>query len=132
MAKSVNSTDPCSKLRQINQVHKNKKTSNSPNHLSIPSCRQSRSTVIHVIIFIAFIGARGFLLYPSMKLVLFKTVEIVEVIVYVVKDEIFQALIIYERLGLRRRERETEGRRRERKRLTETVRDFRWRGGSQS
>ncbi|CAK9162922.1 unnamed protein product [Ilex paraguariensis] len=100
MAKSVNSTDPCSKLRQINQVHKNKKTSNSPNHLSIPSCRQSRSAVIDVIIFIAVIGACGFLLYPSMKLVLFETVEIVEVIVYVVKDEIFQAPMIYGCLGL--------------------------------
>ncbi|CAK9142508.1 unnamed protein product [Ilex paraguariensis] len=100
MAKSVNSTDPCIKLRQINQVHRNRKTPNSPNQFDIPSCGQSRWAVIDVIILIAVIGAFGFLLYPYVKPLSFGIVEIGGEIVYVVKDEIFQAPMVYGCLGL--------------------------------
>ncbi|CAL5367799.1 unnamed protein product [Camellia sinensis] len=93
MAKSVNSTDPCSKLR-------NKKIPNSPNQSSIPACQQSRSAAIDVLILIAVIGALGFLIFPSMKLLIFNSVEIVETMVYVVREEVSEDPIIYGCLGL--------------------------------
>ncbi|THF98322.1 hypothetical protein TEA_018721 [Camellia sinensis var. sinensis] len=93
MAKSVNSTDPCSKLR-------NKKIPNSPNQSSIPACQQSRSAAIDVLILIAVIGALGFLIFPSIKLLIFNSVEIVETMVYVVREEVSEDPIIYGCLGL--------------------------------
>ncbi|KAL6960776.1 hypothetical protein U1Q18_038538 [Sarracenia purpurea var. burkii] len=94
MANSVNPTDPCSKMRN------NKKPHNSPNHLSIPSCRQSRSAAIDVLILIAVIGACGFLLFPHLKLLTFHTIEIVGSIVFVAREEVLRAPMIYGSLGL--------------------------------
>ncbi|XP_059670351.1 uncharacterized protein At5g19025-like [Cornus florida] len=100
MSKSVNSTDSGLKLRQIHHVQKNKKSPNSPNHLNIPACERSRSAVVDVVILIAVIGACGFLLFPYIMLVFYKTAEIVGEIVYVVQDEILRAPMIFGCLGL--------------------------------
>uniref|UniRef100_A0A5B7B2B3 Ribosomal protein L34e superfamily protein n=1 Tax=Davidia involucrata TaxID=16924 RepID=A0A5B7B2B3_DAVIN len=93
MAKSVNSTDPCLKLR-------NKRAPNAPNHLSIPACRQSRTAVIDVVILFAVIGACGFLLFPYIKFLSYKIVEIVGTIMFVMKEEVSQTPMIYGCLGL--------------------------------
>ncbi|KAK4409862.1 hypothetical protein Sango_0059200 [Sesamum angolense] len=98
MAKSVNSGDPCLKLRQINQF-KNR-SSSSPNHLNIPACDQSRSAIIDVIILIAVIGACGFLLYPYAKILAHKTFELTEEVVDVVIEEIVRAPMVFGCLGL--------------------------------
>uniref|UniRef100_A0A5B7B0W4 Ribosomal protein L34e superfamily protein n=1 Tax=Davidia involucrata TaxID=16924 RepID=A0A5B7B0W4_DAVIN len=100
MAKSVNSTDQCLKLRQINQIQRNRKAPNSLNHLSIPACRQSRTAVVDVVILIAVVGAFGFLLFPYVMLLSYKIVEIVGTIMYVVKEEVLRAPMIYGCLGL--------------------------------
>lgn len=100
MAKSVNSTDPYLKLKQINQFHKNKKTSNPPNHLNIPACEQSRYAVIDVVILIAVIGACGFLLYPYARVLAHKTIELGEEVVEVVSEEIIRAPMVFGCLGL--------------------------------
>ncbi|KAA8530377.1 hypothetical protein F0562_005086 [Nyssa sinensis] len=100
MAKSVNSTVPCLKMRQINQVQRKPKAPNSLNHLSIPACRKSRSAVIDVVILIAVIGACGFLVFPYIKLLSYEIVKIVGTITYVVKQEVLQAPMIYGCLGL--------------------------------
>ncbi|KAK6128364.1 hypothetical protein DH2020_012643 [Rehmannia glutinosa] len=96
MAKSVNSTDPCSKPKQINHFHKNRKTSNSPNHL----CEQSRSAIIDVIILIAVICACGFLLYPYAKILAHKSLELTEEVADVVIEEICRAPLVFICLGL--------------------------------
>ncbi|PIN04266.1 hypothetical protein CDL12_11049 [Handroanthus impetiginosus] len=100
MAKSVNSIDSGLKLRQINQFHKNKKASNSQNHLNIPACEKSRSAIIDVIILIAVIGACGFLLYPYAKILSRKTVEVTEEVVEMVIEEIVRAPMVFGCLGL--------------------------------
>ncbi|KAL3525923.1 hypothetical protein ACH5RR_014295 [Cinchona calisaya] len=102
MAKSVNSTDPCLKPKQINQIHKKKIISNSnpQNHLNIPACEQSPSAVIDVIIMIAVIGACGVLLYPCVKSLMHTSSEFIEEAVYIFKEEIFQAPMIYGCFGL--------------------------------
>ncbi|KAK4426204.1 hypothetical protein Salat_1388900 [Sesamum alatum] len=101
MAKSLNSTDPCLKLRQINQF-KNKRASisSSPNHLNIPACDQSRSAIVDVIILIAVIGACGFLLYPYARILAHKTIELAEEVVDVVIEEIVRAPMVFGCLGL--------------------------------
>ncbi|XP_059643166.1 uncharacterized protein At5g19025-like [Cornus florida] len=100
MADSVNSIYPTLKLRQINQVQKNKKVPNSQNHSSVPVCHRSRSTVIDVVILIAVIGACGFLLFPYIKFVFHNIVETVGLIMYEVKQEVLSAPVIYGCLGL--------------------------------
>jgi hypothetical protein len=100
MAKSLKSTDPCSKPKQINQFHKNKKTSNSPNHHNIPACRQSRYAMIDLVILIAVIGACGFLLYPFARILLQKTFELGEEVVGVVREEILRSPMVFGCLGL--------------------------------
>ncbi|KAL3813386.1 hypothetical protein ACJIZ3_014654 [Penstemon smallii] len=97
MAKSVISTDPCSKLKQINQFHKNKRTSNQ---LNIPACEQSRSAMIDVIILIAVIGSCGVLLYPYVKILAHKTMELGEEVLDVVSEEIIRAPMVFGCLGL--------------------------------
>ncbi|KAL0431719.1 UNVERIFIED_CONTAM: hypothetical protein Sradi_0797900 [Sesamum radiatum] len=99
MAKSVNSGDPCLKLRQINQF-KNRRASSSPNHLNIPGCDQFRSAIIDVIILIAVISACGFLLYPYAKILAHKTIELTEEVVDVVIEEIVRAPMVFGCLGL--------------------------------
>ncbi|KAL6994211.1 hypothetical protein U1Q18_012318 [Sarracenia purpurea var. burkii] len=94
MPKSGNSTEICPKLR-------NKKSPNSPNHSSIPSCEQSRSAAVDVIILIAVIGAFGFLLFPYIKLLLtFNIAEIFREVVYILREEILRAPMIFVYLGL--------------------------------
>ncbi|XP_073296162.1 uncharacterized protein [Primulina huaijiensis] len=100
MPKSVNSTDPSLKLRQINQFHKNKRTSNATNQLNIPACEQSRSAIIDVIISIAVIGACGFLLYPYVQILAHKSIELGEEVVVVVTEEIFHSPLLFGCLGL--------------------------------
>ncbi|KAI3452294.1 hypothetical protein Pfo_008959 [Paulownia fortunei] len=100
MAKSVNSTGPCLKLKQINQFRNNKRTSDTLNHLNIPACEQSRYAMIDVVILIAVIGACGFLLYPYAKILAQKTVELGEEVVDVVSEEIVRAPMVFGCLGL--------------------------------
>ncbi|KAL3526531.1 hypothetical protein ACH5RR_011187 [Cinchona calisaya] len=102
MPQYVNSTDPCLKPKQINQLHNKKKnTSNPQNHLkNIPACDQSRSAVIDVIILIAVIGAFGVLLYPCLKSLVHNTAEFVEEAAYVFKEEILRAPMVYGCFGL--------------------------------
>lgn len=99
MAKSLTSTDPCMKLKQTNQLHKARKSSNSANQLNIPACEQYQSAVIDLIILIAVVSASGFLLYPYLKLLLFKVVEIFGAIADVFKEEVSSAPMIYWSLG---------------------------------
>ncbi|KAL0332082.1 UNVERIFIED_CONTAM: hypothetical protein Scaly_2109700 [Sesamum calycinum] len=77
MAKSMNSTDPYLKLKQINQFHKNKRTSSPPNHLNIPACEQSDTLVLA-----------------------HKTIELGEEVVEVVSEEIIRAPMVFGCLGL--------------------------------
>ncbi|KAL0343873.1 UNVERIFIED_CONTAM: hypothetical protein Sangu_1274700 [Sesamum angustifolium] len=100
MAKSMNSTDPYLKLKQINQFHKNKRTSSPPNHLNIPACEQSRYAVIDVVILIAVIGACGFLLYPYARVLAHKTIELGEEVVEVDSASCFAAMALVGDHGL--------------------------------
>ncbi|XP_009598835.1 uncharacterized protein At5g19025-like [Nicotiana tomentosiformis] len=100
MAKSQNSTDPCMKLGKINQMQKKKNMLNSKNQLSIPACEKSRSALIDVMILIAVIGACGVLLYPSVNLLVNKIPEILRTISSEVKEEIYEAPVVYICLGL--------------------------------
>ncbi|XP_059284055.1 uncharacterized protein At5g19025 [Lycium ferocissimum] len=100
LAKSQNSSDSCLKLRKMNQMQKKKYMSNFKNHLSIPACQQSGYALIDVMILIAVIGASGVLLYPSVNLLVNKTTEFLRLISTEVKEEIFEAPMVYMCLGL--------------------------------
>ncbi|KAH7845371.1 hypothetical protein Vadar_001295 [Vaccinium darrowii] len=93
MSNSVNSINPCSKLRQ-------KKAPNSANYFSIPACQQSRFAAIDVLILIAVIAALGFLLIPHVKLFTSYAIEFVRALVFAVKMEVSGAPVIYGCLGL--------------------------------
>ncbi|GFQ02141.1 uncharacterized protein at5g19025 [Phtheirospermum japonicum] len=93
MTKSVNPNDPCHKLKQINQSHKNKRFSNS-------LCDQSPYAVIDIIILIAVIFACCFLFYPYAKILAHKTVELSGGVIDVVIDEIIHAPMVFGCLGL--------------------------------
>ncbi|PSS35142.1 Ribosomal protein L34Ae protein [Actinidia chinensis var. chinensis] len=82
MTESVNSTERCSKS-------KNKKSPNTPNHLSV------RSAAVDVAILIAVVSASGFLLFPSIKLLILNFFEIVREIVDLVGEEVSQAPLFY-------------------------------------
>ncbi|KAL8471607.1 hypothetical protein ACS0TY_028385 [Phlomoides rotata] len=97
MAKSVNSTPPFPKSKQI---HHFRKTPNSLNQLNIPACNQSPYAVIDLIILIAVIGACGFLFYPYAVLIAHKTVELGEEVIDVVSEEIVRAPMVFGCLGL--------------------------------
>ncbi|KAL8528341.1 hypothetical protein ACS0TY_005957 [Phlomoides rotata] len=101
MTKSVNPSDPCLKLKQIDHFPKTKKSSsNFPNQLNIPACDQSRSAIIDVIILFTVIGACGFLFYPSVKILGQKSIELTEEVVDVVIEEIVRAPLVFGCLGL--------------------------------
>ncbi|XP_057968976.1 uncharacterized protein At5g19025-like [Malania oleifera] len=100
MALYVNSTDTCSKSRQNNHLCRNRKIPNSQNYLKIPACHRSRSAAVDVLILIAVIGACGFLLFPYVKLLCLKFVEFVAAALYVVKEEVSSAPMIYASLGI--------------------------------
>lgn len=90
----------CSKSKGNNHVSRIRKAPNSPNCSKIPVCDRSRSAAIDVVIFIAVIGACGFLLFPYVKFVVVEVVEIVGAIFYLVKEEISSAPMIYASIGL--------------------------------
>lgn len=100
MANSVNSSDPCLKMKQSNQLRRLKRSPTSSNHLNIPGCDQSRSAVIDLVILIAVIFACGFLLYPYIKVLSCKVFDMIEVVYVVLKEEIANAPMIYGCLGL--------------------------------
>lgn len=66
----------------------------------ISTCEQSPSALIDLIILIAVISAIGFLIYPYAKLLFSGTLEILESIIHVVKDEVLDAPMIYGCLAL--------------------------------
>ncbi|XP_076945546.1 uncharacterized protein At5g19025-like [Bidens hawaiensis] len=66
----------------------------------ISACEQSPSALIDLIILIAVIGACGFLIYPSANLLFFRTFEFLEKILFLIKDEVLEAPMIYGCLGL--------------------------------
>ncbi|KAL2551588.1 Uncharacterized protein Fot_05207 [Forsythia ovata] len=83
---------------QINEFHKSKKT--SLNQLNIPTCEQSRSVMIDVIILIIVIGAFEFLQYPYFKALVHNTVEIGREVVDVIREEIVRAPVVFGCLGV--------------------------------
>lgn len=100
-AKSVNSNDPYMKLKQINQLPKKKNSfSFTQSHLNIPACEQSGGAVIDVIIMIAVLSACGILLYPYLQFLVRASADFFEEVVYVFKEEICYAPMVYACFGL--------------------------------
>ncbi|KAE8678447.1 hypothetical protein F3Y22_tig00111409pilonHSYRG00118 [Hibiscus syriacus] len=79
---------------------KKQKVSNPPSCLKIPSCERSRSAAIDVVILIAVIAAFGFLLFPTIKSISLKLFEFIEVVFYLVKDEMMISPMVYGSIGL--------------------------------
>ncbi|BFG26671.1 hypothetical protein CerSpe_129450 [Prunus speciosa] len=100
MADSMSLTDPGAKSKQTNHVHRSRKIANSPNSSKIPACHRSRSAAIDVVLFIAVVGAFGYLLFPYVKIISVKTIEIVGIIMYVLREEVSQAPLVYGCMGL--------------------------------
>lgn len=100
MASSLNSGEACSKSRQNNHACRNKKTPNSPNSAKIPDCSRSRSAVIDLVMLIAVVGACGFLLFPYVKVVANEFVKLVGAIIYLTKEEVSRAPMVYGSLGV--------------------------------
>lgn len=108
MTVSMNLTDPCSKSRQINQFPKNKRipnsssssSSSSNHHQMFPTCTESRSAVIDFVIFIAVVGAFGFLLYPYAVFTYIKVMEIGSLVFSILKEEIHENPVIYGSMGI--------------------------------
>ncbi|KAL3629382.1 hypothetical protein CASFOL_026604 [Castilleja foliolosa] len=93
MAKAVNPNDPCHRLKQINQSHKNKRFSSS-------LCDRSPYAIIDIIILIAVIFACCFLFYPYAKILAHKTAEVSVEVIDVLIDEIVHAPMVFGCLGL--------------------------------
>ncbi|GAA0138683.1 hypothetical protein LIER_00381 [Lithospermum erythrorhizon] len=100
MGKPVNLADPYVKLKQIHQFHRKKSTLNLQDQLNIPGCEQSPYAIIDVIIMIAVICACGVLVYPNVKTLLIKSVELFYDYGYLVEEEISRNPMIYGCLGL--------------------------------
>ncbi|XP_022774496.1 uncharacterized protein At5g19025-like isoform X2 [Durio zibethinus] len=107
MANSVNSNDfvmnfksPSSSSSSRNNFYKKQKVFNSPSCLKIPSCERSRSAAIDVLILIAVIAACGFLLFPTIKCISLKLIEFTGAAIYLVKEEIMTAPMIYGSIAL--------------------------------
>ncbi|KAK6129258.1 hypothetical protein DH2020_036967 [Rehmannia glutinosa] len=94
MAKPLNTTNPSLKLKQINQLQKNKR------NLNTPVCEQSPYAIIDLVILIAVIFAFGFLLYPYATILAHKSIELGEEVVDVMSEEIFRAPMVFGCLGL--------------------------------
>ncbi|PWA62231.1 Ribosomal protein L34Ae [Artemisia annua] len=77
--------------------HQSQKTSK---RTPISTCEQSLPALIDVFILIAVISSCGFLIYPYVKLLLCAVFELVETVMFVVKDEVLDAPMIYGCLGL--------------------------------
>ncbi|XP_043724430.1 uncharacterized protein At5g19025-like [Telopea speciosissima] len=86
--------------RQNHQLQRNRKQPNSLNPLKVPPCNQSRAAAVDVLIFIAVIGASGFLVFPYVKLFCYGFYGVVEAILSVVKDEVCRAPMVYASMGL--------------------------------
>lgn len=97
MSGSIGSADASLKQRRINHLQKNKRAINPPIH---PSCSQSRSAAIDILIVIAVIGAFGFLLYPYVRFTYVKAREIGELVMSVLIEEIIENPVIYASLGI--------------------------------
>nr|XP_043614287.1 uncharacterized protein At5g19025-like [Erigeron canadensis] len=67
----------------------------SSKRIPISTCEQSSSALIDLIILIAVIGSCGFLIYPYVKLLFNGTLGFLETIIFVVKDEVLDAPLIY-------------------------------------
>lgn len=100
MANSVNSADFYPKPRLNNHLHRTKKAPNSTNCLKIPACHRSRSAAIDVLMLIAVIGACGFLLFPYIKFVAVKLTEVFGAIMYLLREEMGRAPLIYGSIAL--------------------------------
>lgn len=100
MPVSMSLSDQGAKSKQHNHVHRSKKMPSSPNCPKSTVCERSRSAVIDVVILIAVIGACGFLLFPYIKFLFVKAMEIVPVIIYVVKEEFSRAPLVYGSVGI--------------------------------
>ncbi|PKI47892.1 uncharacterized protein At5g19025-like [Punica granatum] len=101
MASTLSSLDSFPKSRLNNHAHRNRKQPSPPSCSNFPACPHiSRSAVIDIVIFIAVVGAFGFLLYPYVKLVVVGSIGMIGVISYAVKDEICDAPLIYGSIGL--------------------------------
>ncbi|XP_042498944.1 uncharacterized protein At5g19025 [Macadamia integrifolia] len=82
------------------QLQRTRRQPNSLNPLKIPPCGQSRAAAVDVVIFIAVIGASGFLVFPYIKLFCYGVSGIVGAILSVLKDEICRAPMVYVSMGL--------------------------------
>lgn len=101
MSDSMSLIDPGVKSKQTNHhVPRNRKVPNSPNCSKIPVCDRSRSAAIDVVLFIAVIGACGFLLFPYAKIISVKTIEIAGIVMYVLREEVSHAPLVYGSMGL--------------------------------
>ncbi|KAG4181960.1 hypothetical protein ERO13_A09G015000v2 [Gossypium hirsutum] len=99
MANSVNSNDFLMNSKSSSS-RKQKVSTNSPSCLKIPSCERSRSAAIDVFILIAVIAACGFLLFPTIKCMSLKLIELIEAALYLFKEEIVRTPMIYASIGL--------------------------------
>ncbi|XP_020239055.1 uncharacterized protein At5g19025 [Cajanus cajan] len=105
MANSICSADFGSKSRQTNnhQAQKNRRapsSSSSSNSLQIPPCDRSRSAMVDVVMFIAVVGACGFLIFPYVEFLVTKCYEGVRAVVFLIKEEVSVAPWIYASIGL--------------------------------
>ncbi|KAK8260439.1 hypothetical protein V6Z11_D13G121200 [Gossypium hirsutum] len=104
MANSVNSNDFLMNSKSSSS-RKQKVSTNSPSSLKIRSCERSRSVThqsaaIDVFILIAVIAACGFLLFPTIKCMSLKLIELIEAAFYLFKEEIVRTPMIYASIGL--------------------------------
>ncbi|PPD76925.1 hypothetical protein GOBAR_DD26154 [Gossypium barbadense] len=99
MANSLNSNDFLMNSKSSSS-RKQKVSTNSPSCLKIPSCERSRSAAIDVFILIAVIAACGFLLFPTIKCMSLKLIELIEAAFYLFKEEIVRTPMIYASIGL--------------------------------
>ncbi|PPD78697.1 hypothetical protein GOBAR_DD24373 [Gossypium barbadense] len=99
MANSVNSNDFLMNSKSSSS-RKQKVSTNSPSSLKIRSCERSRSAAIDVFILIAVIAACGFLLFPTIKCMSLKLIELIEAAFYLFKEEIVRTPMIYASIGL--------------------------------
>ena len=75
-------------------------SSSSPNCSNFQACDGSRSAVIDVVLFIAVIGASGFLLFPYAQIISIKIFEITGIVMYVLREEVSNAPLVYGSMGL--------------------------------
>ena len=100
MPVSVSFTDPGAKSKQNYNLQKSRKMSSSSNCSKLPACHRSRSAVVDVLILIAVIFACGFLIFPSIKIISVKGIEVTGIAIEVLKEEVSQAPLVYGSLGL--------------------------------